>query len=99
MVPPQTPSAICEWGGLERNEVFMNKTPTTLIIMDGFGMTDSTVGNAIRTAATPRLDQFFQEFAHTTLLASGLDGIAPGTAGETEAVHNDQSSRCFIHRK
>ena len=46
----------------------MNKTPTTLIIMDGFGMAPgSTVGNAVQTARTPRLDQFFQEFAHTEL--------------------------------
>ena len=48
----------------------MNKTPTTLIIMDGFGLDAGTVGNAVRAAATPRLDQFFQEFAHTTLSAS-----------------------------
>ena len=68
----------------------MNKTPTTLIIMDGFGMTDSTVGNAIRTAATPRLDQFFQEFAHTTLLASGLDvGLPDGQMGNSEVGHTN----------
>ena len=42
--------------------------------MDGFGMAPgSTVGNAVQTARTPRLDQFFQEFAHTELSASGLD--------------------------
>ena len=68
----------------------MNKTPTTLIIMDGFGMTDSTVGNAIRTAATPRLDQFFREFAHTTLLASGLDvGLPDGQMGNSEVGHTN----------
>ena len=44
-----------------RNEVFMNKTPTTLIIMDGFGLRRETAGNAIAAANTPRLDQFFQE--------------------------------------
>ena len=48
----------------------MNKTPTTLIIMDGFGLRQETEGNAIQAAATPRLDQFFQEFAHTTLRAT-----------------------------
>ena len=29
----------------------MNKTPTTLIIMDGFGLRQETEGNAIRAAA------------------------------------------------
>ena len=35
----------------------MNKTPTTLIIMDGFGLRRETAGNAIAAANTPRLDQ------------------------------------------
>ena len=30
----------------------MNKTPTTLIIMDGFGLSNDTVGNAVRAANT-----------------------------------------------
>ena len=46
----------------------MNKTPTTLIIMDGFGLRTETEGNAVAAANTPRLDQFFQEYAHTCLL-------------------------------
>ena len=68
----------------------MNKTPTTLIIMDGFGMTDSTAGNAVRAAKTPRLDQFFQEFAHTSLSASGLDvGLPDGQMGNSEVGHTN----------
>lgn len=51
----------------------MNKTPTTLIIMDGFGLSNDTVGNAVRAANTPVLDGLFAEYAHTTLQASGLD--------------------------
>ena len=30
----------------------MNKAPTTLIIMDGFGLSNDTVGNAVRAANT-----------------------------------------------
>ena len=68
----------------------MNKTPTTLIIMDGFGLREETEGNAIRAAATPRLDQFFQEFAHTTLRASGLDvGLPDGQMGNSEVGHTN----------
>nr|WP_325184773.1 2,3-bisphosphoglycerate-independent phosphoglycerate mutase [uncultured Oscillibacter sp.] len=68
----------------------MNKTPTTLIIMDGFGMSASEKGNAVRAAKTPRLDQFFQEFAHTELSASGLDvGLPDGQMGNSEVGHTN----------
>ena len=68
----------------------MNKTPTTLIIMDGFGLTNGTLGNAIRAAGTPRLDQFFREYAHTTLRASGLDvGLPDGQMGNSEVGHTN----------
>ena len=68
----------------------MNKTPTTLIIMDGFGLTDHIDGNAIQAAATPRLDQFLEECAHTTLRASGLDvGLPEGQMGNSEVGHTN----------
>ena len=68
----------------------MNKTPTTLIIMDGFGLRHETVGNAVAAAATPRLEQFFQEFAHTELSASGLDvGLPAGQMGNSEVGHTN----------
>ena len=68
----------------------MNKTPTTLIIMDGFGLSDAADGNAVKAAATPRLDEFFREFAHTTLQASGLDvGLPAGQMGNSEVGHTN----------
>jgi len=68
----------------------MNKTPTTLIIMDGFGLSGSDAGNAVHTARTPRLDQFFQDFANTTLSASGLDvGLPEGQMGNSEVGHTN----------
>ena len=39
----------------------MNKTPTTLIIMDGFGLTEPGPGNAVSLAQTPVLDKLFAE--------------------------------------
>ena len=68
----------------------MNKTPTTLIIMDGFGLRTETEGNAVAAANTPRLDQFFQEYAHTELSASGLDvGLPAGQMGNSEVGHTN----------
>ena len=58
--------------------------------MDGFGMSASDAGNAVHAARTPRLDQFFQEFAHTELSASGLDvGLPDGQMGNSEVGHTN----------
>ena len=68
----------------------MNKTPTTLIIMDGFGLSGEQRGNAIRAAKTPRLDQFFSEYPCTSLSASGLDvGLPEGQMGNSEVGHTN----------
>ena len=62
----------------------MNKTPTTLIIMDGFGMRSESAGNAVEHASTPVLDRLFAQCAHTTLSASGLDvGLPDGQMGNS----------------
>lgn len=42
----------------------MNKTPTTLIIMDGFGLSNDTVGNAVRAANTPCSTAFCRVCPH-----------------------------------
>ncbi len=68
----------------------MNKTPTTLIIMDGYGLNDSERGNAVAHAATPVLDKLFAECPHTTLSASGLDvGLPDGQMGNSEVGHTN----------
>ena len=68
----------------------MNKTPTTLIIMDGFGMTQSGSANAVSMAKTPVLDRLFKEYANTTLSASGLDvGLPDGQMGNSEVGHTN----------
>ena len=68
----------------------MNKTPTTLIIMDGFGIAAPAAGNAVTLAKTPVLDRLFQEYAHTTLSASGLDvGLPAGQMGNSEVGHTN----------
>ena len=68
----------------------MNKTPTTLIIMDGFGLSDEVKGNAVRGANTPVLDRLNGEYAHTRLSASGLDvGLPAGQMGNSEVGHTN----------
>ena len=68
----------------------MNKTPTTLIIMDGFGLAPAAADNAVSLANTPVLDKLFREYAHTTLSASGLDvGLPAGQMGNSEVGHTN----------
>ena len=68
----------------------MNKTPTTLIIMDGFGLAPAADDNAVTLANTPVLDKLFKEYAHTTLSASGLDvGLPAGQMGNSEVGHTN----------
>ena len=63
----------------------MSKTPTTLIIMDGFGVWDERAGNAIAAARTPNLDKIFAENPGCCLSASGLDvGLPEGQMGNSE---------------
>ena len=64
------------------------KTPTTLIIMDGFGLSESRQGNAIYSANTPVLDSLFNKYPHTRLSATGEDvGLPCGTMGNSEVGH------------
>ena len=68
----------------------MNKSPTTLIIMDGFGIAPPAGDNAVTLAKTPALDKLLEEYAHTTLSASGLDvGLPAGQMGNSEVGHTN----------
>ncbi len=66
------------------------KTPTTLIIMDGFGVEGPSAGNAVVNASTPNLDKFFSQCPHSRLSASGLDvGLPEGQMGNSEVGHTN----------
>ncbi len=64
------------------------KGPLVLIIMDGWGLTDKTEGNAIACANTPNMCKFLSLYPHTTLDASGEDaGLPEGQMGNSEVGH------------
>lgn len=64
----------------------MKKAPTTLLVLDGFGISRQKKGNAIRAAKTPVLDRLRAEYANTSLAASGPDvGLPEGLPGNAEA--------------
>ncbi len=66
------------------------KTPTTLVIMDGFGLAPAGSTNAVSVAATPNLDRLFAACPNTRLSASGEDvGLPAGQIGNSEVGHTN----------
>ena len=60
----------------------------TLIILDGFGLSNKKFGNAIKAAGTPYLDKLKKLYPYTTLQASGgAVGLPDGLMGNSEAGH------------
>ncbi|MFL0249731.1 2,3-bisphosphoglycerate-independent phosphoglycerate mutase [Clostridium neuense] len=66
----------------------MAKKPVMLMILDGFGLTDKTEGNAVAAAYKPNFDKCFNNYPHTHLGASGLSvGLPDGQMGNSEVGH------------
>ncbi|MDR3240094.1 MAG: 2,3-bisphosphoglycerate-independent phosphoglycerate mutase [Clostridiales bacterium] len=66
----------------------MGQKPTVLMILDGFGLSDKTEGNAIRLADTPHLDGIFSKYPWEKGYASGLAvGLPDGQMGNSEVGH------------
>ncbi|MEG1656532.1 MAG: 2,3-bisphosphoglycerate-independent phosphoglycerate mutase, partial [Christensenellaceae bacterium] len=61
---------------------------TALLIMDGFGLTKETRGNAIFAEGTPNIQKLMEEYPTTALGASGLCvGLPDGQMGNSEVGH------------
>lgn len=80
-----------------------NKAPpgrrTLLIIMDGFGISRSTLHNAPLIARTPHLDALFAQYPSTLLEASGpAVGLPPGQIGNSEVGHISIGCGCIIEQ-
>ena len=50
----------------------MGKRPTVLMILDGYGLSDKTEGNAIALAKTPVMDKLMAECPFQKGYASGM---------------------------
>ena len=68
--------------------VTLKKRPVALIILDGFGYSPDTAGNAIAQAQTPFLDQYLSRYQHTLIEGSGERvGLPCGQFGNSEVGH------------
>ncbi|GAB4421192.1 MAG: 2,3-bisphosphoglycerate-independent phosphoglycerate mutase [Bacteriovoracaceae bacterium] len=59
-----------------------------LVILDGFGINDNTIKNAVRDARKPTIDELFSHYPFTTIEAGGLSvGLPKGVPGNSEVGH------------
>ncbi|MCG7336205.1 2,3-bisphosphoglycerate-independent phosphoglycerate mutase [Sporosarcina sp. ACRSM] len=66
----------------------MSKSPVALIILDGFGLRDERLGNAVAQANKPNYELLWDNYPHTTLTACGEEvGLPEGQMGNSEVGH------------
>ena len=68
--------------------------------MDGFGINNEVVGNAIKAAGTPNLDALIKEYSYTEIGASGLDvGLPDGQMGNSEVGHTNIGAGRVVYQE
>lgn len=66
----------------------LNRPFVILVVMDGWGISAPSSGNAITQAKTPNFDKYWAAYPHTQLRASGeAVGLPRGEVGNTETGH------------
>ncbi len=64
------------------------KKITALVILDGFGYSEKTQGNAIKADGIKNISRLLKEYPHTLIGASGEDvGLPDGQMGNSEVGH------------
>lgn len=75
------------------------KKPVALIIMDGFGYSENTEGNAVAKAQTPNLCKISKEYPKTLIKASGLDvGLPYLQMGNSEVGHTNIGAGRIVYQ-
>ncbi|MBC8384441.1 MAG: 2,3-bisphosphoglycerate-independent phosphoglycerate mutase [Candidatus Cloacimonetes bacterium] len=70
-----------------------------LLILDGFGMSGSTHGNAIAAADTPNYDKFYETNPHARLITSGTKvGLPDGVMGNSEVGHLNMGAGRIVYQ-
>jgi len=75
------------------------RTPTVLIVLDGWGHREDTRDNAIANARTPVWDRLWSSAPHTLVSGSGVDvGLPDGQMGNSEVGHMSLGSGRVIYQ-
>jgi 2,3-bisphosphoglycerate-independent phosphoglycerate mutase len=73
--------------------------PLVLVVLDGWGLSNSTEGNPIREATLPTFDTLNRYYPMTTLQASGISvGLPWNTAGNSEVGHMTMGAGRVIYQ-
>ena len=77
----------------------MNKRPTVLMILDGYGLNDKKDGNAIAQAKTPVMDGLMSTCPFVKGYASGLAvGLPDGQMGNSEVGHLNMGAGRIVYQ-
>ena len=77
----------------------MNKKPTVLMILDGYGLNDEKTGNAVANAKTPVMDKLMAECPYVHGNASGLFvGLPDGQMGNSEVGHLNMGAGRIVYQ-
>jgi 2,3-bisphosphoglycerate-independent phosphoglycerate mutase len=64
--------------------------PVVLCILDGWGLSPASAGNAVAHAHTPNFDRIMRDCPHATLITHGPDvGLPTGQMGNSEVGHTN----------
>ncbi len=78
----------------------MSRKPVVLMVLDGYGLSDKTEGNAIALANTPVMDRLMKEAAFAKGNASGLYvGLPDGQMGNSEVGHMNIGAGRIIYQE
>jgi 2,3-bisphosphoglycerate-independent phosphoglycerate mutase len=74
--------------------------PAVLLILDGWGMSDSAEHNAIQAANTPNWDYLWENYPHTSICTSGpAVGLPGGQMGNSEVGHLNLGSGRVVYQE
>jgi len=78
----------------------MNKRPTVLMILDGYGLNDIHEGNAIWEAKTPVMDRLMSQYPFVKGHADGLSvGLPKGQMGNSEVGHLNMGAGRIVYQE
>lgn len=78
----------------------MSKRPVVLAILDGYGISKETKGNAVYSAKKPNLDRLNAAYPTTVIHASGMDvGLPDGQMGNSEVGHTNIGAGRIVYQE
>ncbi|MGB4661521.1 MAG: 2,3-bisphosphoglycerate-independent phosphoglycerate mutase [Mobilitalea sp.] len=78
----------------------MSKKPTVLLILDGYGLSENPLGNAIMEAKKPVMDNLMAKYPFVKGYASGMEvGLPEGQMGNSEVGHINMGAGRIVYQE